>query len=624
MDEYKGMFYGETTTLKYYEGGAHFRYKDLYTILQRYSLSLSPSITNNTSSYNPSLTSYTNNPINDDDRFNLGRSLSNNHNRQSRNIKSMQHSLTHQLEVRNVCDYNNHNIKQIQPDMICKDISELNIIEEPNNNNQDEHGIKKDINHVDTNQQQLLIKKLLITHNKKKSKSANKMKSNSNSLINNNNNNNCSNCSNNTSTTNKTQKSKVVHQLNNSNSKYTRNKPTFNIIRAANNTKNDTCSINNTNTNVNLSSVNVNNTSTNCNYGNGTGSGLVGKNNCNKANNVFHLKKAPAMTKITKYNPSSLTNDNNNNSSSNNNTNANIKDNTIKKKTPIKKRIVIPHKHKLNDSNSKYLNNNNNNINNNSSININNSNINNNDSHNTNKSISKICNKVSMNIVNVNYRKQRNLSNSNKNQKRNKSITFSNTNTTKQTNNNNNIETNCSNVVVTTTTNTTLANNSISHNNNNNSNNNTNASTNAGCTRTRALSGGGTGINKSRNKRLVIRSDVINNNATVNVISNHKLNKQKMMNELFQTNQNVLCKRGLPLSKFSPNRKGNNCSTSGNKMKVVNITVTEPNHSSNLKTKNKTKGIIRPKSKGKLSIDMGNTSLTNHNEKVHTNIMKRK
>ena len=268
------------------------------------------------------------------------------------------------------------------------------------------------------------------------------------------------------------------------------------------------------------------------------------------------------------------------------------------------------------------------------SMHNNNNNINDN-SHNTNKSISKICNKVSMNIVNVNYRK-RNLSNSNKNQKRNKSITFSNnTNTTKPANttttnntNTNNIETNCSNVVVTTTTNTTLANNSITHNNNNNI-----TSNKAGCTRTRALSGGGGGnsINKSRNKRLVIRSDVINNNATVNVISNHKLNKQKMMSELFQTNQNVLCKRGLPLSKFSPNRKGNNNgSSSGNKMKVVNITVTEPNHSSNLKTKNKMKGIIRPKSKGKLSIDMSNNSLTNNNynnEKVHhthTNIMKRK
>ena len=35
MDEYKGIYYGDETEQKYYEGGAHFKYIKLYKILER-------------------------------------------------------------------------------------------------------------------------------------------------------------------------------------------------------------------------------------------------------------------------------------------------------------------------------------------------------------------------------------------------------------------------------------------------------------------------------------------------------------------------------------------------------------------------------------------------------------
>ena len=33
--EYKGIYYGDTNEQKFYEGGAHFRYKDLYKCLEK-------------------------------------------------------------------------------------------------------------------------------------------------------------------------------------------------------------------------------------------------------------------------------------------------------------------------------------------------------------------------------------------------------------------------------------------------------------------------------------------------------------------------------------------------------------------------------------------------------------
>lgn len=37
MEEYKGLYYNEVAELKYYEGGAHFKYKDLYRLLEELS-----------------------------------------------------------------------------------------------------------------------------------------------------------------------------------------------------------------------------------------------------------------------------------------------------------------------------------------------------------------------------------------------------------------------------------------------------------------------------------------------------------------------------------------------------------------------------------------------------------
>ena len=37
MDEYKGIYYGEDSDRKYFEGGAHFKYLHLYKILDKLS-----------------------------------------------------------------------------------------------------------------------------------------------------------------------------------------------------------------------------------------------------------------------------------------------------------------------------------------------------------------------------------------------------------------------------------------------------------------------------------------------------------------------------------------------------------------------------------------------------------
>lgn len=34
MEEYKGLYYNDNTEQQFYEGGAHFKYKDLYQILE--------------------------------------------------------------------------------------------------------------------------------------------------------------------------------------------------------------------------------------------------------------------------------------------------------------------------------------------------------------------------------------------------------------------------------------------------------------------------------------------------------------------------------------------------------------------------------------------------------------
>ena len=34
MNEYKGIYYNDNTKQQYYEGGAHFKYNDLYKILE--------------------------------------------------------------------------------------------------------------------------------------------------------------------------------------------------------------------------------------------------------------------------------------------------------------------------------------------------------------------------------------------------------------------------------------------------------------------------------------------------------------------------------------------------------------------------------------------------------------
>ena len=39
-NDYKGIFYEDNSERKYYEGGAHFKYKDLYKILEELSKKL--------------------------------------------------------------------------------------------------------------------------------------------------------------------------------------------------------------------------------------------------------------------------------------------------------------------------------------------------------------------------------------------------------------------------------------------------------------------------------------------------------------------------------------------------------------------------------------------------------
>ena len=346
MEEYKGMFYGETIGLKYYEGGAHFKYKDLYKELQKLTKTSSVKEDNYKRFFTLGNKCYTeNNNYEHEDMFNSGRSLSHNYNKQSRNNKEMKYSHTHKQEGKYNCE----------DEPIMKDN-----VEENNNNCQQDDTNKKDIL-IDKHNQKLLIKKLLNRHKRnKKCKSINKLKSTSSSIINN-----ISITSNNANhNINRTQKSLIIHNSNNSNSKYTRNKPMFNLIRAANNTNNGTNTINTINSYI---------------------------------NNSFQLKYPSKISKIIKTNKS-----------------ANKINMSNTKQTPTKHKIIyIPYNNRINVSKEKSINY--------TSSNNKSSYVKTNTLYTPHKHSTKTCNKIKMNIFTLNMRKHA-LSNSNK--KTNKSITF--------------------------------------------------------------------------------------------------------------------------------------------------------------------------------------------------------
>lgn len=98
MEEYKGMFYGETIGLKYYEGGAHFKYKDLYKELQKLTKINSVKEDNYKRFFTLGNRCYAEN--NNEDMENNGRSLSYNYNKQSRNNKEVKYSQTHKQQER--------------------------------------------------------------------------------------------------------------------------------------------------------------------------------------------------------------------------------------------------------------------------------------------------------------------------------------------------------------------------------------------------------------------------------------------------------------------------------------------------------------------------------------------
>jgi len=40
MEEYKGIYYNDDKEQQYYEGGAHFKYKELYKILEEFAIKI--------------------------------------------------------------------------------------------------------------------------------------------------------------------------------------------------------------------------------------------------------------------------------------------------------------------------------------------------------------------------------------------------------------------------------------------------------------------------------------------------------------------------------------------------------------------------------------------------------
>ena len=211
MENYKGIFYHETIRLKYYEGGAHFKYKDLYNELHKY---ISTKDKNKLKNYNK---------YNELDKFNVGRSLSSNHNKQSRNKRVIQES------------FSQHDNK--------KNINEKTI--ENNNFKNNEKKPKNDLVN-DNNQQKCLFKKLLHCHKKRRNwKNINEIELTNNSIINKIN----LSVSSHNINTNKTQKNKIKQKLNKDNKKYTRNNEKINLIKAFKKIQNIPYSSNNTNPN---------------------------------------------------------------------------------------------------------------------------------------------------------------------------------------------------------------------------------------------------------------------------------------------------------------------------------------------------------------------------------------
>ena len=535
MEEYKGMFYGETIGLKYYEGGAHFKYKDLYKELQKLSKINSVKEDNYKRFFTLGNRCYTEN--NNEDMENNGRSLSYNYNKQSRNNKEVKYSQTHKQQE-GKCNCENEHMKNNNNNLLC--LNKDNVEENNNNNNgkindincQQDDMCRKDML-IDKHNQKLLIKKLLNRHKRnKKCKSINKIKSTSNSIINN-----ISITSSNANhNINKTQKSLIIHNSNNSNSnsKYTRNKPMFNLIRAVNNTKNGTNTINTINSYI---------------------------------NNSFQLKYPSKISKLIKTNKS-----------------ANKINMSNTKQTPTKHKIIyIPYNNRINVSKEKSVNynSNSNNNNNNTSIYVKTNTLYTPHKHNT-----KTCNKIKMNIFTLNMRKHA-LSNSNK--KVNKSIAFCSNKPLTKTKLNIDLN-NSLGVINMATAETTKNKNSTINNNNNISTCLSSMNYNQ-----RGLSSNnGSEISKSRNKRKVIHDIInhnnnnnINNTVNVNITSNIKT---KTINDLFHNTNQTIHKSVFPISKFSPKRKLNTSSSSNTKAfihtkpkikKIININNNNNNTSIN-------------------------------------------
>ena len=531
MEEYKGMFYGETIGLRYYEGGAHFKYKDLYKELQKLTRINSVKEDNYKRFFTLGNRCYTEN--NNEDMDNNGRSLSYNYNKQSRNNnKEVKYSQTHKQQE-GKCNCEDEHMKDNNNNLLC--LNKDNVEENNNNNNvkindmncQQDDMCKKDML-IDKHNQKLLIKKLLNRHKRnKKCKSINKIKSTSNSIINN-----ISITSINANhNINKTQKSLIIHNLNNSNSKYTRNKPMFNLIRAANNTKNGTNTINTINSYI---------------------------------NNSFQLKYPSKISKLIKTNKS-----------------ANKINMSNTKQTPTKHKIIyIPYNNRINVSKEKSVNYNSNSNNNNTSTYAKTNTLYTPHKHNT-----KTCNKIKMNIFTLNMRKHA-LSNSNK--KVNKSITFCSNKPLTKTKLNIDLN-NSLGVINMATAETTKNKNSTINNNNNISTCVSSMNYNQ-----RGLSSNnGSEISKSRNKRKVIH-DIINHNNNNNINDTVNVNitsniKTKTINDLFHNTNQTVHKSVFPISKFSPKRKLNTSSSSNTKAfihtkpkikKIININNNNNNNNS--------------------------------------------
>ena len=213
MENYKGMYYHEAMKVQYYEGGAHFKYKDLYKLLQKYvSVKDKNKLKNN-------------NKDEEVDKFNVGRSLSYNHNKQSRNKRVIEEHYS---------QYDNEeNIKE-------KTIEDNNYKKIDNKNKP-----KNDV--VDGKyQQKCLFKKLLRCHKQKRNwKNIIEFELTNNSILNKIN----LSVSNHNTNLNLTQQTKIKQKMNNDNRKYIRNNKKINLVKAFKQNKNILHSSNNANSN---------------------------------------------------------------------------------------------------------------------------------------------------------------------------------------------------------------------------------------------------------------------------------------------------------------------------------------------------------------------------------------